>query len=102
MLYKAGNIFVKKGEDLWVEITKSQRMGSEFILEFSDGSTKNFIGYGHYARLNNKSKITRSNGRLYYQGKVFQQVIKDYCVEIEKGQKKKSELNGNDFSEFKI
>lgn len=102
MLYKAGNTFLKKGEDLWVEITKGQRKGSEFILEFSDGSTKNFIGYGHYARLNDENKITRSKGRLYYQGKVFEQVIKDYWVEIEKGQKKKSELKGNDCSEFTI
>lgn len=102
MLYKAGNIFLKKGEDFWVEITKAQRRGSEFILEFSDGSTKNFIGYGHYARLNDENKITRSKGRLYYQGKVFEQVIKDYWVEIEKGQKKKSELKGNDCSKFTI
>lgn len=102
MLYKAGNRFLKKGEDLWVEITKGQSIGSEFILEFSDGSTKNFIGYGHYARLNDENKITRSKGRLYYQGKVFEQVIKDYWVEIEKGQKKKSELKGNDCSEFTI
>lgn len=84
MLYKAGNIFVKKGENLWVEITKSQRMGSEFILEFSDGSTENFVGYGHYSRLNDENKITRSKGRLYYQGKVFEQVVKDYWVETEK------------------
>lgn len=87
-LYKAGNTFFKKGEDYWVEITKGQRLGSEFTLEFSDGSTEDFAGYGHHARLNDENKITRSKGRLYYQGKVFEQVVKDYWVEIEKGSKK--------------
>lgn len=84
MLYKAHKRFFKKGEDYWVEITKGQSLGSEFTLEFKDGSTKDFIGYTHHARLKDENKITRSNGRLYYQGKVFEQVIKDYWVETEK------------------
>lgn len=91
MLYKAGNRFIKKGKDCWVEITKRQSLGSEFTLEFSDGSTKDFIGYGHYARLNDENKITRSKDRLYYQGKVFEQVVKDYWVEIDKGTKRKKD-----------
>jgi len=102
MLYKDGNTFLKKGEDYWVEITKGQRLGSEFTLEFADGSTEDFVGYGHYARLNDENKITRSKGRLYYQGKVFEQVVKHYWVEIERGQKKKSDLKGNDCSEFTL
>lgn len=84
MLYKADKRFLKKGEDYWIEITKGQSLGSEFTLEFKDGSTKDFIGYGHYARLKDENKITRSKGRLYYQGKVFEQVVKDYWVETEK------------------
>lgn len=94
MLYKADKRFYKKGEDYWVEITRGQSLASEFTLEFSDGTTKDFIGYGHYARLNNENKITRSKGRLYYQGKVFEQVVKDYWVETEKlrnGKKKNKE-----------
>lgn len=102
MLYKGGNTFFKKGEDYWVEITKAQRSGSEFTLEFKDGSTEDFVGYGHYARLNDERKMTRARGRLYYQGKVFEQAVKDYWVEIERGQKKKSELKGNDCSEFTL
>lgn len=101
-LYKDNNSFFKKDEDYWVQITDGQAMGTEFTLEFRDGSTENFVGYGHYARLNDERKMTRARGRLYYQGKVFEQVVKDYWVEIEKGQKKKSELKGNDCSEFTI
>lgn len=93
-LYKADNTFFKKGEDYWVEITKGQRLGSEFTLEFSDGSTEDFVGYGHYARLNDENKITRSKGRLYYQGKVFEQVVKDYWVETGKVRNRKKNNKG--------
>ena len=98
-LYKASKVFLEKDEDFWVEITKGQNLGSEFTLEFSDGSTENFVGYGHYARLDNERKITRAQGRLYYQGKVFEQVVKDYWVEIERGSRRKAKLSGNDCSE---
>lgn len=101
-LYKANNSFFKKDEDYWVEIAKGQCLGTYFTLEFKDGSTENFLGYGHYARLNDERKMTRTRGRLYYQGKVFEQVVKDYWVEIEKGRKKKSELKENDCSEFTL
>lgn len=101
-LYKANNAFLKKDDDYWVQITTGQTRGTEFTLEFKDGSTENFVGYGHYARLNDERKMTRARGRLYYQGKVFEQVVKDYWVEIERGQKKKSELKGNDCSEFTL
>lgn len=94
MLFKGGNIFLKKGEDYWVEITKVQRLGSEFTLEFSDGSTEDFVGYARYARLNDENKITRSKGRLYYQGKVFEQVVKDYWVETGKVRNRKKKNNG--------
>lgn len=83
-LYKANNTFFKKDDDYWVQITTGQARGTEFTLEFKDGSTENFVGYGHYSRLNDENKITRSKGRLYYQGKVFEQVVKDYWVETEK------------------
>ena len=86
-LYKAGKVFFKKGEDYWVEITQRQDGGTEFTLEFKDGTTESFVGYGHYARLNDENKITRSKGRLYYQGMVFDRVVKDYWVEIDKGTK---------------
>lgn len=86
-LYKGGNIFFEKYENFWVQIMKGQNLGAEFTLEFADGSTENFVGYSHYAKLNNENKITRSNGRLYYQGKVFEQVIKNYWHEVEKGSK---------------
>lgn len=89
-LYKGGRVFLEKDEDFWVEITKGQSLGTDFTLEFKDGSTENFIGYGHYARLNDERKITRSKGHLYYQGKVFEQVVKDYWVEIVKGTKRNS------------
>lgn len=101
-LYKAGKVFLEKDEDFWVEITKGQSLGSEFTLEFKDGSTENFAGYGHYARLDNERKITRARGRLYYQGKVFEQVVKDYWVEIERGSRRKAKLSGNDCSEFTL
>lgn len=101
-LYKASKVFLEKDEDFWVEIRKGQSLGSEFTLEFKDGSTENFIGYGHYARLDNERKITRAQGRLYYQGKVFEQVVKDYWVEIERGSRRKAKLSGNDCSEFTI
>jgi hypothetical protein len=95
-LYKAGKVFLKKGEDYWVEITPGQDGGTEFTLEFKDGTTESFVGYGHYARLNNENKITRSKGRLYYQGMLFEQVVKDYWVEIDKGTKiKKSNRKTN-------
>lgn len=99
-LYKDNNSFFKKDEDYWVQITKGQAGGTEFTIEFKDGSTENFIGYGHYARLNDERKMTRARGRLYYQGKVFEQVVKDYWVEIEKGSRRKPKLSGNDCSEF--
>lgn len=83
-LYKANNTFLKKDDDYWVQITTGQARGTEFTLEFKNGSTENFVGYGHYSRLNDENKITRSKGRLYYQGKVFEQVVKDYWVETEK------------------
>lgn len=101
-LYKAGSVFLEKGEDYWLEITKGQNLGSEFTLEFSDGSTENFSGYGHYARLNDERKITRARGRLYYQGKIFEQVVKDYWVEIERGSRRKPKLWDNDCSEFTL
>ena len=101
-LYKANNSFFKKGEDYWVQTTDGQAMGTEFTLEFKDGSTENFVGYGHHARLNDERKMTRARGRLYYQGKVFEQVVKHYWVEIEREQKKKSDLKGNDCSEFTL
>lgn len=101
-LYKASRVFLEKDEDFWVEITKGQNTGSEFTLEFKDGSTENFVGYGHYARLDNERKITRARGRLYYQGKVFEQVVKDYWVEIERGSRRKAKLSGNECSEFTI
>lgn len=101
-LYKDNNSFFKKDEDYWVQITKGQARGTEFTLEFKDGTTENFIGYGHYAILNDERKMTRARGRLYYQGKVFEQAVKDYWVEIERGQKKKSELKGNDCIEFTL
>lgn len=95
-LYKAGKVFFKKGEDYWVEITQGPDGGTEFTLEFKDGTTENFVGYGHYARLNDENKITRSKGRLYYQGMLFEQVVKDYWVEIDKGTKiKKSNRETN-------
>lgn len=83
-LYKAGKVFFLKSDDYWVEYPASGENKSEFTLEFKDGSTENFVGYGHYSRLNDENKITRSKGRLYYQGKVFEQVVKDYWVETEK------------------
>jgi len=61
MLYKDGNTFLKKGEDYWVEITKGQRLGSEFTLEFTDGSTEDFVGFGHFASLNNENKNIKTN-----------------------------------------
>lgn len=93
-LYKDGNTFLKKGEDYWVEITKGQRLGSEFTLEFTDGSTEDFVGYGHYARLNGENKITRSKGCLYYHGKVFEEVVKDYWVETGKVRNRKKNNKG--------
>lgn len=93
-LYKDGNTFLKKGEDYWVEITKGQRLGSEFTLEFTDGSTEDFVGYGHYARLNGENKITRSKGHLYYHGKVFEEVVKDYWVETGKVRNRKKNNKG--------
>lgn len=93
-LYKDGNTFLKKGEDYWVEITKGQRLGSEFTLEFTDGSNEDFVGYGHYARLNGENKITRSKGRLYYHGKVFEEVVKDYWVETGKVRNRKKNNKG--------
>lgn len=93
-LYKDGNTFLKKGEDYWLEITKGQRLGSEFTLEFTDGSTEDFVGYGHYARLNGENKITRSKGRLYYHGKVFEEVVKDYWVETGKVRNRKKNNKG--------
>ena len=93
-LYKDGNTFLKKGEDYWVEITKGQRLGTEFTLEFTDGSTEDFVGYGHYARLNGENKITRSKGRLYYHGKVFEEVVRDYWVETGKVRNRKKNNKG--------
>lgn len=87
-LYKAGNVFFEKYKDFWVQITKGQNLGAEFTLEFADGSTENFVGYKYCAQLSDERKITRSKGRLYYQGKVFEQVIKNYWHEIEKGTKR--------------
>jgi len=87
-LYKAGKVFFRKDGDYWVEFPASNDNRSEFTLEFMDGTTKNFVGYEYHARLNDENKITRSKGRLYYQGKVFEQVVKDYWVEIEKGSKR--------------
>lgn len=89
-LYKGGNVFFKKYEDFWVQITKGQNFGDDFTLQFKDGRTENFAGYGHYAQLSDERKITRSKGHLYYQGKVFEQVVKDYWVEVEKGSKRTS------------
>lgn len=91
MLYKAGNTFIKKGEDYWVQIVKEQNGGTEFTLEFKDGTTKDFNNYTYYAHLQDENKITRSKGRLYYQGKVFEQVAKDYWREINKGLKRKKD-----------
>lgn len=83
-LYKAGKVFFLKSDDYWVECPASGENKSEFTLEFKDGSTKDFINYSYHARLHGDDKISRTRGRLYYQGKVFEQVIKDYWVEAEK------------------
>lgn len=88
-LYKAGKVFFLKSDDYWVEFPASKDKRTEFTLEFKDGSTKDFINYGYHARLQNENKITRSKGRLYYQGKVFEQVVKDYWVETEKVRNRK-------------
>lgn len=93
-LYKANNTFLKKDDDYWVQITTGQARGTEFTLEFKDGSTENFVGYGHYSRLNDENKITRSKGRLYYRGKVFEQVVKDYWVETEKRRNRRKNNKG--------
>lgn len=98
-LYKAGKVFLKEKDDYWVETNIITDKRREFTLEFKDGSTKNFVGYSHYARLNDENKITRSNGRVYYQGKVFEQVVKDYWVEIERDTKRKSITLGTDCEE---
>lgn len=89
-LYKGGKIFYMRDLDYWVEVNDNKVNVTEFTLEFKDGTTKDFINYGYHAHLQDENKITRSKGRLYYQGKVFEQVIKDYWVEIEKGSKRKS------------
>lgn len=89
-LYKGGKIFYMRDLDCWVEVNDNKDNVTEFTLEFKDGTTKDFINYGYHAHLQDENKITRSKGRLYYQGKVFEQVIKDYWVEIEKGSKRKS------------
>lgn len=91
-LYKAGKLFIRKDNDFWIEISKTQNSCTDFTLEFSDGTTKNFTGYTHHAHIQNENKITRSNGRLYYQGKVFEKVVKDYWREIEKGSKRKKNI----------
>lgn len=83
-LYKAGKVFFLKSDDYWVEYPASGENKSEFTLEFKDGSTKDFINYAYHARLHGDDKISRTRGRLYYQGKVFEQVVKDYWVETEK------------------
>lgn len=87
-LYKRGKVFFKKYDDYWLEFPATNDKRSQFTLEFKDGTTKEFINYGYHARLNDENKITRSKGRLYYQGKVFEEVVKDYWVEIEKRSKK--------------
>lgn len=89
-LYKGGKIFYMRDLDYWVEVNDNKVNVTEFTLEFKDGTTKDFINYGYHAHLQDENKITRSKGRLYYRGKVFEQVIKDYWVEIEKGSKRKS------------
>lgn len=93
-LYKGGKIFYMRDLDCWVEVNDNKDNVTEFTLEFKDGTTKDFINYGYHAHLQDENKITRSKGRLYYQGKVFEQVIKDYWVEIEKGSKRKSVTTG--------
>lgn len=89
-LYKGGKIFYMRDDEYWVEVNDNKDNVAEFTLEFKDGTTKDFINYGYHAHLQDENKITRSKGRLYYQGKVFEEVIKDYWVEIEKGSKRKS------------
>lgn len=98
-LYKAGKVFFLKSDDYWVEYPASGENKSEFTLEFKDGSTKDFINYGYHARLHGDDKISRTRGRLYYQGKVFEQVVKDYWVEIEKGSKRKT-FDESEVTEF--
>lgn len=93
-LYKGGKIFYMRDHDYWVEVIDNKDNVTEFTLEFKDGTTKDFINYGYHAHLQDENKITRSKGRLYYRGKVFEQVIKDYWVEIEKGSKRKSVTTG--------
>lgn len=93
-LYKGGKIFYMRDLDYWVEVIDNKDNVTEFTLEFKDGTTKDFINYGYHAHLQDENKITRSKGRLYYRGKVFEQVIKDYWVEIEKGSKRKSVTTG--------
>lgn len=95
-LYKGGKVFFKKYDDYWLEFPATNDKRTQFTLEFKDGTTKEFINYGYHARLNDENKITRSKGRLYYQGMVFEQVVKDYWVEIDKGTKiKKSNRKTN-------
>lgn len=89
-LYKGGKIFYMRDDDCWVEVNDNKDNVTEFTLEFKDGTTKDFINYSYHAHLQDENKITRSKGRLYYQAKVFEEVIKDYWVEIEKGSKRKS------------
>lgn len=98
-LYKAGKVFFLKSDDYWVEYPASGENKTEFTLEFKDGSTKDFINYGYHARLHGDDKISRTRGRLYYQGKVFEQVVKDYWVEIEKGSKRKT-FDESEVTEF--
>lgn len=89
-LYKGGKIFYMRDDEYWVEVNDNKDNVTEFTLEFKDGTTKDFISYSYHAHLQDENKITRSKGRLYYQAKVFEEVIKDYWVEIEKGSKRKS------------
>lgn len=100
-LYKAGKVFFLKSDDYWVEYPASGENKSEFTLEFKDGSTKDFINYGYHARLHGDDKISRTRGRLYYRGKVFEQVVKDYWVEIEKGSKRKT-FDESEVKEFTL
>ena len=101
-LYKDGKIFYMRDDDFWVEVIDTKDNATEFTLEFKEGTTKDFVNYGYHARLNNENKITRSKGRLYYQGKVFEQVVKDYWVEIEKGSKRKNVTKGVKHDEFTL
>lgn len=76
----------KKGKKEKMTVAK------KFTLKYMDGHEEHYENYRYHERLLGDDKITRSNGRLYYQGKVFEKVVKDYWREIEKGSKRKKNI----------